>query len=178
MIPITQTYKVISVLLQYPSKDLVENWDEVKHISNQLPELNNEDKSILTGFIDWASSLSLTKLQAEYVNNFDMTAENSLYLTYHLFDEQDRERGPALIELAELYKSTGFEIGDGELPDYLPLILEYISTMDDKASAIAFLQQTALAADIIASNLEKNESPYAPLVRIIARHGHVIDIAA
>ncbi len=107
-----------------------------------------------------------------------MTAENSLYLTYHLFDEQDRDRGPALIELTELYKSTGFEIGSGELPDYLPLILEYVSTMDDVASALAFLQQTAQAADIIATNLEKNESPYAPLVRMVARHGHVADIAA
>ncbi|HIF54503.1 MAG TPA: nitrate reductase molybdenum cofactor assembly chaperone, partial [Methylococcaceae bacterium] len=92
--------------------------------------------------------------------------------------EQDRERGPALIELAELYKSTGFEIGDGELPDYLPLILEYVSTMDEEASALAFLQQTSQAVDIIATNLEKNESPYAPLVRMVARHGHVVDIAA
>ena len=50
--------------------------------------------------------------------------------------------------------------------------------MDDKASALSFLQQTAQAADIIASNLEKNESPYAPLVRLVARHGHVEDIAA
>ena len=107
-----------------------------------------------------------------------MTAENSLYLTYHLFDEQDRERGPALIELAELYKSTGIEIGDGELPDYLPLILEYVSTMNDEASAHAFLQQTSQAAGIIATNLEKNESPYAPLVRIVERHGHVAEIAA
>ncbi len=174
----TQVYKVLSVLLEYPSKDLVAHWDDLNQVITELPDLAAEDKTILNGFILWASELSLTKFQAEYVNNFDMTADNSLYLTYHLFDEQDRDRGPALIELAELYKTTGFEIGSGELPDYLPLILEYVSTMDDKASALAFLQQTAQAADIIASNLEKNESPYAPLVRMVARHGHVEDIAA
>ena len=174
----TQIYKVLSILLEYPTKDLVAHWDDINQLINELADLASEDKKILNGFTLWASSLSLTKFQAEYVNNFDMTAENSLYLTYHLFDEQDRDRGPALIELTELYKTTGFEIGSGELPDYLPLILEYVSTMDDKASALSFLQQTAQAADIIASNLEKNESPYAPLVRMVARHGHVGDIAA
>ena len=174
----TQVYKVLSILLEYPGKDLVSHWDEINQLISELPGLAVEDKKILTGFSLWASSLSLTKFQAEYVDNFDMTAENSLYLTYHLFDEQDRDRGPALIELAELYKSTGFEIGSGELPDYLPLILEYVSTMDDEASALAFLQQTSQAAGIIASNLEKNESPYAPLVRMVERHGHVADIAA
>jgi len=178
MIVSTQVYKIISVLLQYPKKNLQANWGEIKQFSTELPNLNAEDKAIIVGFIDWASGISLTKLQAEYVNNFDVTAENSMYLTYHLFDEQDRERGPALIELAELYKSTGFEIGDGELPDYLPLILEYVSTMDEETSALAFLQQTSQAVDIIATNLEKNESPYAPLVRMVARHGHVVDIAA
>lgn len=168
----TTIYKILSILLEYPSKDLANHWDEVIQLTNELPNLSDEDKAILTGFIKWASALSLTKFQAEYVNNFDMTAENSLYLTYHLFDEQDRDRGPALIQLTELYKSTGFEIGDGELPDYLPLILEYVSTMDDEASAQAFLQQTTQAIDIIASNLEKNESPYAPLIRMVERHGH------
>jgi nitrate reductase delta subunit len=174
----TQVYKVLSVLLEYPRKELVENWDEMRQLVSELPELTVEDKDRLTGFIEWASALPLTQFQAKYVDSFDMTAENSLYLTYHLFDEQDRERGPALIQLSELYKSTGFEIGDGELPDYLPLILEYVSTMDDAASAQAFLKQTSQAADIIASNLEKNASPYAPLVRIVESHGLLADIAA
>ncbi len=174
----TQVYKVLAVLLEYPKKELVENWDEMQQLISELSNLEEEDKNKLTNFITWASELSLTKIQAKYVDSFDMTAENSLYLTYHLFDEQDRERGPALIQLSELYKSTGFEISDGELPDYLPLILEYVSTMDDAASAREFLQQTAQAADIIASNLEKNASPYAPLVRIVEHHGLLADIAA
>jgi len=174
----TRVYKLLALFLEYPTKELVRHWNEIDQLISDLPQLASEDKKILKGFSQWASALSLTRLQAEYVDQFDMTAENSLYLTYHLFDEQDRDRGPALIELAELYKSTGFEISDGELPDYLPLILEYVSTMDDLQSALTFLQQTAQAVDIIASNLEKNESPYAPLVRMIARHGSVADIAA
>ncbi len=175
MIP---TYKTLSILLEYPGKDLVKHWGDIKQLLAEQPNLSAEDKKVFTEFISWASAMSLTKLQAEYVNTFDMTSEHSLYLTYHLFDEQDRDRGPALIELSELYKKTGFEISDGELPDYLPLILEYVSTMDDENSARQFLQQTAQAVDIIASNLEKNTKPYAPLVRMIERHGRLAEIAA
>ena len=171
-------YKVLSLLLEYPTKDLTTHWDDIKQLLAEQPSLSAEDKKVFAEFTNWASAMSLTKLQAKYVNTFDMTSEHSLYLTYHLFDEQDRDRGPALIELSELYKTTGFEISDGELPDYLPLILEYVSTMEDDDSAGQFLQQTAQAADIIASNLEKNANPYAPLVRMIERHGCLADIAA
>lgn len=174
----TRLYKIISVLLEYPCRDLVAHWDEINRSVSALENLTEEDKKVLNGFTQWASSMSLTRLQAEYVNTFDMTTENSLYLTYHLFDEQDRDRGPALVQLSELYKTTGFEIDDGELPDYLPLVLEYISTMDDENSAQSFLQQTAQALEIIASNLEKNESLYAPLIRMIERHSHLENIAA
>jgi len=174
----TEIYKILSVLLEYPRQDLLDNWDELQNMITDMPELAEQDKAKLAEFISWASQLSLTEFQAKYVDNFDMTAENSLYLTYHLFDEQDRDRGPALIELTELYKSTGFEIHDGELPDYLPLILEYVSTMDDTNSARAFLKQTTQAMDIIASNLEKNASPYAPLLRVVENQGHLAEIAA
>ncbi len=175
MIPV---YKILSILLEYPGKELVEHWGDIRQTLAEQTDLPVEDKQKLDAFIDWASSMSLTKFQAEYVNTFDLVAEHSLYLTYHLFDEQDRDRGPALIQLSELYKSTGFEIGDGELPDYLPLILEYVATMDDLPSARSFLQQTVQATDIIASRLEENNSPYAPLVRMVEQHGHLADIAA
>ncbi len=171
-------YKVISVLLEYPKPELLKHWDDIRHNIAEQTTLNQVDKQSINTFINWASGLSLSKLQASYVDMFDLKATNSLYLTYHLFDEQDRDRGPALIELSELYKSTGFEIGDGELPDYLPLILEYVATMDDEASAQAFLQQTAQAVDIIATNLEKHDSPYAALLRIIERHGQLAEMAA
>jgi nitrate reductase delta subunit len=171
-------YKLLSVLLEYPDKALVDNWDEVKQLLADPKIIVPEDKKVLTEFVNWASELSLTRYQASYVDTFDLNSKHSLYLTFHLFDEQDRDRGPALIELSELYKKTGFEIADGELPDYLPLVLEYVSTMEDEESARQFLQQTTQAIDIIATNLEEAKSPYAPLLRLIERHGHLATIAA
>jgi Nitrate reductase delta subunit len=57
------------------------------------------------------------------------------------------------------------------LPDYLPLLLEYISTLEDELSAREFLRQSAPVSEIVAQNLEKIDSPYAPLLRIVERHG-------
>jgi len=174
MIPV---YKLLSVLLDYPDKQMAGHWDDIKALLAG-PDITPEDRPVLSEFVDWASSLPITRFQAAYVDTFDLNSKHSLYLTFHLFDEQDRDRGPALIELSELYKKTGFEIADGELPDYLPLVLEYVATMDDEASARQFLQQTTQAIDIIASNLEQADSPYAPLLRLIERHGELANIAA
>jgi nitrate reductase delta subunit len=169
-------YKLLSILLEYPTKTLTEHWSEIEQMIAILHE--HIDRVELNRFIDWARQLPLTQLQANYVKTFDFAPDNALYLTHHLFDEQDSQRGPALIALTEYYESEGFEITDGELPDYLPLVLEYVSTLDDETSARLFLHQSVHASEIVADNLEKIASPYAPLLRIIERHGHLAELAA
>ncbi|MGH8591244.1 MAG: nitrate reductase molybdenum cofactor assembly chaperone, partial [Gammaproteobacteria bacterium] len=72
----------------------------------------------------------------------------------------------------------GFEIDRGELPDYLPLILEYVSTLPDMASARHFLEQTAEVANVLEKNLAAMESPYAALLSIVARQGKISELAA
>ncbi|MDQ7091076.1 MAG: nitrate reductase molybdenum cofactor assembly chaperone [Methylococcales bacterium] len=173
-----QVYKILSLLLEYPKAELREHWDEIKNLIPQLPLTSDEDQQALLDFMGWASALSLTEYQAHYVNTFDFTPDNALYLTHHLFEEQDRERGPALVDLSDYYKAEGFEISEGELPDYLPLVLEYVSTLTTEIDVRLFLQQSSHVSDIIAKNLEKINSPYAPLLRVVQRHGRLVDIAA
>ena len=173
-----QIYKIISLLLEYPRQELVDHWEEIEQLLPALEHTSMEDQEALTGFMRWAGSMPLIQYQAEYVNTFDFTPENALYLTHHLFEEQDRDRGPALVDLSEFYKAEGFEISDGELPDYLPLVLEYVSTLESDTDARLFLQQSAHVSEIVAGNLEKIESPYAPLLRIVERHGRLVEIAA
>ncbi len=173
-----QIYKVVSILLEYPTRELVDHWEEIEQLIPDLEHASQEDKEALAGFMRWAGSLPLTEYQAEYVKTFDFTPENALYLTHHLFEEQDRDRGPALVDLSEYYKAEGFEISDGELPDYLPLVLEYVSMLDSETDARLFLQQSAHVSEIVAGNLEKTLSPYAPLLRIVERHGRLVEIAA
>ncbi len=170
-------YKLLSILLEYPTRELSEHWAEIEDTVLSLDKRDQADIAALQDFVRWARSMPLIKLQANYVKTFDQSPSNALYLTHHLFEEQDRERGPALVELAEYYKSEGFEIDSGELPDYLPLVLEYVSTLDP-VNARLFLQQSVHASEIIADNLEKCKSPYAPLLRVIERHGRLVELTA
>jgi nitrate reductase molybdenum cofactor assembly chaperone NarJ/NarW len=173
-----QIYKLLSILLEYPTQEFLDHWDDMQQMIHSLEHASKEDRQALTEFMNWAGKLSLTQFQAEYVKTFDFTPEHALYLTHHLFEEQDRERGPALVDLSEFYKQQGFEISDGELPDYLPLVLEYVSLLDSITDVRLFLQQSAHVSDIVANNLEKAQSPYAPLLRIVERHGRLVEIAA
>ena len=130
-------YKLLSVLLEYPTAELIEHLGEIEATIPALEQATGEDREALWNFLAWARGLPLTELQAHYVKTFDLTPDNALYLTHHLFEEQDRARGPALVRLSEYFTQQGFEIDRGELPDYLPLILEYVSTLPDMASACA-----------------------------------------
>lgn len=173
-----QLYKILSLLLQYPSQEYLQYWPELLQLLPELEHASNDDKQALQEFLQWSGSMPLAEYESAYVKTFDFTPEHALYLTYHLFDEQDRERGPALVNLSEYFQQQGFAISDGELPDYLPLLLEYASTLESITDVRLFLQQSAHVAEIVAKNLEKIDSPFAPLLRIVERHGRLVEIAA
>ena len=168
-------YKVLSLLLQYPDAELLGNLDEIQAVVAALEATSPEDRRTVIDFLDSLRARPLMDLQADYVQTFDLTPDNTLHLTNHLFDEQDRARGPALVNLAEYFKRAGLELAQHELPDYLPLLLEYVSTLEDQMSVRGFLQQTSAAVATIAENLEKLGSHYAPLLRLVERHGLVAE---
>ena len=115
-------------------------------------------------------------LQQDYVKTFDMVPEHSLHLTHHLFGD-DRGRGPALVDLSEHYKGMGLGMKEGELPDYLPLILEYVSILDEFAARM-FLADAKKVLTVLAANLEKSGSHYAPLLRLVEHRGQLAKTAA
>jgi nitrate reductase delta subunit len=118
----------------------------------------------------------LTDLQADYVQTFDMTAEHSLHLTHHLFGD-DKNRGPALIDLGELYKDYGVEVVGNELPDYLPLVLEFAAYMDANEATV-FLSDAKKVLGVLTENLQKAASPYAALLSIIDNRATLTKLAA
>ncbi|CAA6604783.1 Respiratory nitrate reductase delta chain [Rhodospirillaceae bacterium LM-1] len=160
------TYKLISVLLDYPSEELLGNLGEIQRRAATESGLSFENLERLTHFLAYLGSVDLLDLQAEYVQTFDMTPEHSLHLTHHLCGD-DRNRGPALIELTELYRTRGFEIPDNELPDYLPLVLEFLHTLPAE-EAQGFLAEAGRVVAIIAANLERSASPWHAGLRILA----------
>ncbi len=171
-------YKILSVLLDYPAQELLDAGAEIRSEIAGSPAIDGAEKDALRTFLDHLSQQPLTELQASYVKTFDLTPEHSLHLTHHLFgDDNDRNRGPALIDLGELYKDYGMETTTNELPDYLPLILEFAAMLED-SEATAFLADAHKVLAVLADNLARSGSPYAPLLSIIKHRATLTRLAA
>ncbi len=169
-------YKMLSVLLEYPDQELLDHLPEILTLADASLELDDAERSSLIGFINHLAAKPLTELQADYVKTFDLTAENSLHLTHHLFGD-DKNRGPALIDLGELYKDYGVEVVTNELPDYLPLVLEFAAYLDDREANV-FLSDANKVLGVLADNLAQSGSPYAPLLSIVEGRATLTRLAA
>lgn len=173
-------YKLLSKLLDYPSDDLYAALPELRAALGQ--DLAERERQTLAAFLDGLATLEPTEAQARYVQTFDLTPSHSLHLTHHLFGEE-KTRGPALIDLAEFYKEYGLELTPvagsdvNELPDYLPLMLEFAGELDPDEARMFLAQWTRVLAQL-ANNLEAADSPYAPLVRLVEHHSRLIELAA
>lgn len=171
-------YKVLSVLLEYPEQELIDNLPEIRAIIDESTDIDAEQRVGLRKFLDHLSSMPLTEIQVEYVNTFDRVPEHSLHLTHHLFGEEtDRERGPALIDLGEMFKEYGVKTVTNELPDYLPLLLEFTSQLDD-SEATVFLSDINKVLKTLTDNLTKADSPYAAPLSIIESRATLTRLAA
>lgn len=169
-------YKLLSVLLEYPDEELFDNLPAIRQALDDCADASPEERETVLAFLDYLENGDPTEIQADYVRTFDLTAENSLHLTHHLFGD-DKNRGPALIDLTELYKDHGVEVSGNELPDYLPLVLEFADCRQD-GDARAFLSDALKVFGVLASNLEKAQSRHAPLVRIIENRASLPRLAA
>lgn len=169
-------YNVLARLLDYPEPELQSHVEEIREVVANEPAISEEERHVIGEFVDHVAQASLLELEQEYVQTFDMIPEHSLHLTHHLFGD-DRGRGPALVDLGEHYKGMGLEAREGELPDYLPLILEYVSTLDEVAVRI-FLADAAKVLTEVAANLEKAHSRYAPLLRLVEHRGQLMRMAS
>lgn len=169
-------YRMVSALLEYPDASLREALPEIALAIVGDDTLNPEERATLAGFVETLVASDPLSAEEAYVRTFDMVPENSLHLTHHLIGE-DKNRGPALVDLGEFYKSYGFEISQKELPDYLPLMLEFVSVLDAEEAKM-FLSRWTKVLRQLAVNLEEAEGGYAPLVRLVearSRLGAVAD---
>lgn len=150
--------KITSLLLSYPERELLDDLPELKAAlaSSAVPEA----VAVALGrLIDDLAGRDLYEVQERYVHLFDRTRALSLHLFEHVHGES-RDRGQAMVDLMALYETGGFEIDAKELPDYLPLFLEFLSTRP-RAEAEDLLGQTAHITEAIGERLRKRESIYA-----------------
>ncbi|MGB5812661.1 MAG: nitrate reductase molybdenum cofactor assembly chaperone, partial [Polyangiales bacterium] len=120
------TLKVLSLLLTYPTTELLEGLPELKAALVDDAALGDRELKLVTRLIDDIGRLDLYDAQERYVFLFDRTRTLSLHLFEHVHGES-RDRGQAMVDLMAMYEADGFEIDAKELPDFLPMFLEYLS---------------------------------------------------
>ncbi|ARJ21843.1 nitrate reductase molybdenum cofactor assembly chaperone [Bacillus sp. ISL-8] len=120
-----------SFLLSYPEL----GWREaLLELQEEIQEIEQEEiRASLTTFIKTALDKTDNQLIDSYVYTFDFGKKTNMYLTYMKTGEQ-RERGIELLELKQHYQKSGFNVTDKELPDYLPLLLEFLANANEKDS--------------------------------------------
>jgi nitrate reductase molybdenum cofactor assembly chaperone NarJ/NarW len=156
--------KLLSLCLAYPDSALVEALPEMKAAAAGLGDPLARER--LLDFIALLGKQPLLALQEHYTAVFDMNPSSSLNLTYHLMGDRE-ERGPALAQLLEVYRQAGFEPAVNELPDYLPLLLEFLSASPG-ADTHALVQRCLTAVPAIAGRLKQGDSMFAVPLELLS----------
>jgi nitrate reductase delta subunit len=149
--------KVISLLLSYPTEDIRAALPEMKAALDDAG-IGRRETAALKRLADDIGALDLYDAQERYVFLFDRTRSLSLHLFEHVHGES-RDRGQAMVDLMQMYEADGFEIDAKELPDYLPMFLEYLSVKPE-AEAGELLGQTAHILAALRERLKKRKSVY------------------
>jgi len=150
--------KITSVLLSYPTRELLDAAPELHAALEADGSIGKQQKAWLGALIDDLAAHDIYDAQERYVLLFDRTRTLSLHLFEHVHGES-RDRGQAMVDLAAMYEAQGLQIDASELPDYLPLFLEYLSTQSDE-EVRNLLGQTLHILSALRARLQKRESIY------------------
>jgi nitrate reductase molybdenum cofactor assembly chaperone NarJ/NarW len=165
-----KTYLALSALLSHPESVLVEALPEISAALDAEAMLPRAARRALDELIAEVAGADLYDLQERYVSLFDRSRALSLHLFEHVHGES-RDRGQALVDLAERYRERGFRIVGNELSDYLPLFLEYLSLLP-RDEAKDQLAETARILRTIGDGLARRGSRYAAaLAALLAMAG-------
>lgn len=156
----THPYKLLSVLLRYPDERLVAAHDEIVAAVSELPR--SAERRALALFVDHLAAATPLERARAYVETFDLRKPTSLYLTYYLHGDT-RKRGMALLRLKRLFAAGGMEQSNGELPDYLPLMLEF-AALAPPGIGETLLREHRPSLELLRHGLHESGSPYAHLL--------------
>ena len=149
----TTLFNVYSCLLTYPDDELLAALPAITATLEAADAL-----ATVQPLLDLLQSNDLISLQENYVATFDRTPSHSLHIFEHVHGES-RDCGQAMVDLVDEYRQAGFDVVDSELPDYVPLFLEFLSLLDSE-KALTLLDDAVHVLAHIGNNLGRNESPY------------------
>ncbi|HEY7549939.1 MAG TPA: nitrate reductase molybdenum cofactor assembly chaperone [Hyphomicrobiaceae bacterium] len=155
------TLKVLSALLSYPNAELQAAVPEMRAALDAERRLPRKNRDRLNRLLEEIATRDLYDLQERYVLLFDRTRSLSLNLFEHVHGES-RDRGQAMVDLMALYERNGLAIRAGELPDHLPLFLEFLSEVSE-VEARGLIAETAHILEAIRQRLKKRKVPYSSI---------------
>ncbi len=161
----SNVYKALSALLSYPTRELQQSTGNIRAVIRREARVPEWALRQLDRLLNELSARDLYELQERYVFLFDRTRSLSLHLFEHVHGES-RDRGQAMVDLQTLYARGGLEIEAGELPDFLPLFLEFLSTRPAQ-EARALLAEPVSVIAALKERLAKRKSPYAAVFRVL-----------
>ncbi|MEH6546042.1 MAG: nitrate reductase molybdenum cofactor assembly chaperone [Sneathiella sp.] len=162
-----KTFKILGLLLTYPTQELQ---DSMKSLASSLSGENLLPRKLEKAVIIFMGDLAarnLLEAQEDYVSLFDRGRGHSLYLFEHIHGES-RDRGQAMVDLIDHYKEKGLNLTAQELPDYLPLFLEFLSICP-VAEAQENLGDVVHIVAAIAAKLKKKGSGYHVIFAALAK---------
>ena len=153
--------KLASVALQYPEPEAHAALAELD--PGEVGPAGRRQRGRIAAFLEWWRSQPLGALQRDHVERFELSKRGSLHLTYHLHGDS-RQRGLALLRLRQAYAEAGWDADPVELPDFLPLMLEFAAL---EPAGMELLEEQREAIELVAAAQREDGSPYAELFALI-----------
>lgn len=156
-------YQLLSALLQYPDDDLLAARPRIAAAVAALPA--SPARRSLERFLTVFTADDPVAAQQRYVDTFDLQKRSSLYLTYFRYGDT-RRRGLSLLRLKRLYRAAGLVLEGSELPDYLPVMLEF-AAMAPEGAGRGLLGEHRADLELLRLHLQERGNPYAHLLEAI-----------
>jgi nitrate reductase molybdenum cofactor assembly chaperone NarJ/NarW len=152
-------WRIAALLLDYPSASALAMTDQLITAAGELPDSVGEP---LLHVLDEFRTADPMQLAVRYVETFDMRQRASLHLTYYAYGDT-RKRGMALLRFKHAYRQAGLQLGDDELPDFLPVVLEFAATID-QLQGERLLAEHVPVLELLRLSLADSGSAYASVL--------------
>ena len=161
-VPMMKTLRVLAAVLSYPDARLRGHLPEMLHLLRQERAMGPARMAEIEALIHTLQRTDPLDAESDYVALFDRGRATSLHIFEHVHGDS-RDRGPAMIDLGQTYQKAGLILAEGELPDYLPALLEFVSTQPPR-EAKAFLGEMAHIFNAIFGALQQRGTAYASVL--------------
>ena len=162
----TRTYRMLAALLSYPTEDLQAATADIASALDAEAIIPAPQRTAIAVLLHELATADIYELQERYFALFDRSRSLSLHLFEHIHGES-RDRGQAMADLIALYASHGLEMRSGELPDFLPLFLEFLSLLP-RSEAQSMLGEAAAILRALADRLARRGTNYAAVMQALA----------